>query len=85
MFPKALYKRINDSLKTGDFPFPLKLAEITTIHKEEGPFDEDNYWSISILTLISKVYEKYIYSHVYSYMQQYLNPLLYESLQAHGT
>ena len=26
-------------LKTGDFPDPLKLTEITLIHKKEDPFD----------------------------------------------
>ena len=63
----------------------LKSAEITPIHKKEDTFDKDNYWSISILPLISKVFENILHSQVYSYIQQYLNPLLYGFRQGHGT
>ena len=59
---------MNDSLKTGVFPDPLKLAEIRPIHKKEDPFDKHNYRSISILPLISKVFEKIMYSQVHSYI-----------------
>ena len=62
IFPEILCKWINNSLKTGDFPNPLKLAEITPIHTEEHQFDKDNYRPISTLPLISKVFEKIIYS-----------------------
>ena len=73
-------KCINDSLKTGAFLGPLKLTEITTIHKKEDQFDKDNYRPITILPLISKVFEN---SQVYSYIQ-YLNPLLCGFRQGHG-
>ena len=39
IFPQILCKWMNDFLKTGDFPDPLKLTEITLIHKKEDPFD----------------------------------------------
>ena len=38
--------------------YPLKLAEITPIHKKKDPLDQDNYRSMSILPLIAKVFEK---------------------------
>ena len=85
IFPQLLCKWINDSLKTGALPDLLKLAEIAPIHKKEDPFDKDNYRSISILPLISKVFEKNIYSQVYSYILQYLNPLLCAFRKGHGT
>ena len=85
IFPQVLCKWINDSLKTGAFSDPLKLAEITPYHKKQNPFDKDNYRPISILPLISKVFEKIICSQVYSYIQQYLNPLLCAFRQGHGT
>ena len=34
IFPQLLGKWINDSLKTGALPHPLKLAEIKPIHKK---------------------------------------------------
>ena len=79
MFPQVLCKWINGSLKTGAFP------EMMPIHKKANPFDKDNYRLISILPLISKVFEKNIYSQGYSYIQQYLNPLLCGFRQGHGT
>ena len=85
IFPQVLCKWINDSLKTGAFLDPLEFAEITSIHKKEEPLNKDNYQPISILLLISKVFEKIIYSQVYSYTQQYLNPLLCRLRQSHGT
>ena len=38
IFLQALCKWINNFLKTGAFPDPLKLAEITPFHKKEDPF-----------------------------------------------
>ena len=72
-------------VRTGDFPDPLKFAEITPIHKKDDPFGKDNYRQIRISSLISKVFEKIICSQVYSYIQQYVNPLLCKSRQGHGT
>ena len=43
IFPQALCKWINNSLETGAFPDPLKVAEIAPIHKKKGPFDKDSY------------------------------------------
>ena len=50
IFPQVLCKWINDSLKTGAFQGPLKLAEITPTHKKEDPLDKDNYYILSTLT-----------------------------------
>ena len=45
------------------FQTPL-LAEITTIKKNENWFNKGNYHPIKILPLISKVFEKIIYSQI---------------------
>ena len=76
---------INDSFKTGALTDPLKFAEITPIYKKGDPFNKGNYRPISILLLISKVFEKTKYSQVYSYRQQRLNPLLWGFRQGQGT
>ena len=61
------------------------MVEITPIHKKEDSFVKDNYRPISILHLISKAFQKIIYSQIYSYIQQYLNPLLCGFRHGHGT
>ena len=57
IFPQVLCKWINDSLKNGAFPNPLKLAEITRIYKKEDPFDKGTHHTISILPSLPKVFK----------------------------
>ena len=48
---------INKSIETGCFPDSLKAANVTPIFKKDDPLDKANYRPVSILPLISKVYE----------------------------
>ena len=58
---KTLKNCINQSLKTtGEFPGSLKLGNLTPIYKKDDPLDKSNYRLVSILTLLSKVYERII-------------------------
>ena len=61
--------------EVGEFPDILKLAKITPIHKKESKFDFLNYRPISLLSVFSKIYEKLIYTRVYSYLSK--NELIY--------
>ena len=70
IFRRVLHKWINNSLKTSNFSDSLKFEEITFALKKEDPFDKENYWPISVLSLILKLFEKIIYSQVYNYIQQ---------------
>ena len=53
---------INKSIGTRYFPERLKLTNVTLVFKEEDPLDKSNYRSLSILPLLSKVYENVIYN-----------------------
>ena len=81
-FPQVLCKWTNKQFS--DFSDPLKLAEITPIHIKGDPFNKDNYRPISILPLISKCFQKILCSQIYSYIQEYLNPVLSGFWQGHG-
>ena len=61
-----LSKLVNLSFEVGEFPDILKVAKITPIHKKESKLDFLNYRPISLLSVFSKIYEKLIYSRVYS-------------------
>ena len=52
---------INKSFENKAFPDCLKEANVTPIFKKDDPLDKENYRSVSILTLLSKVFEKLIY------------------------
>ena len=51
----------NDSIiRSSIFPDELKLAEIIPVHKEGDTTDKANYRPISLLPIISKVFERLI-------------------------
>ena len=51
----------------GSFPDSLKCANVRPIYKKVDPFDKKNYRLVSILPLLSKVYERVIYEQVSNY------------------
>ena len=50
---------INSSISTGTFPDELKIADIVPAFKTEDQNDKTNYRPITLLTLISKIFEKF--------------------------
>ena len=63
----------------------MKRANITPIHKKNNPLDKENYRPVSILPLLSKVYERAIINQLSKYMQKKLNKVLCLFLKAHST
>ena len=49
---------INESLKNNKFEDTLKLSDITPVFKKLDPSDKANYRPVSILPLVSKIFEK---------------------------
>ena len=58
---------INQSLVTGIFPNKLKIAKVLPLFKEEDHTVMDNYRPISLLTAISKLFEKVVFSQLYDF------------------
>jgi len=52
----------------GEFPNLLKIVQITPIPKITSPKSPNDYTPISILPTLSKVFEKVIYSRLYSFV-----------------
>ena len=63
-----LSKLINLCFETGEFPDQLKLAKVIPLHKKESILNFLNYRPISLLSVFSKIYEKCIYTRIYSYL-----------------
>ena len=72
-------------LLKGSFPDSLKLANITPVHKKDEPTDKENYRPVSVLPLLSKIFERLIYDQLNEYLDQYLNSLLCGFRKAHST
>jgi hypothetical protein len=68
---------INQSFATGIFPEKLKIAKVIPIYKKEDEMLFTNYRPISLLPVISKIFEKIAYAQLYNYLT--INNLLYNS------
>ena len=76
---------INIAIKTGDFSDSLKMVNVTLVFKKEDPLDKSNYRPVSILPLLSKVYERVIYNPLSEYSNNFLNEVLCGFRKAHCT
>ena len=76
---------INDCLLKGSFPDSLNLGNITPVHKKGEPTEKENYRQVSVLPLLSKIFERLIYDQLNEYLEQYLNSLLCGFRKAHST
>ena len=68
---------INQSLCSGIFPSKLKLAEVIPLYKKEDQRVFGNYRPISLLSSISKIFEKVAFKQILEYFTS--NNLLFES------
>ena len=67
---------INQSLKNGIFPDELKLAKVIPLFKKADPFDKMNYRPVSLLSHISKIFERIIFNQTNEYIELFLSNLL---------
>ena len=73
IFSIILKENFNEMLKTGEFPEKLKLADISPIFKKGDKTDKANYRPVSILPIISKLYEKLLYYQLYNFFEMKLS------------
>ena len=73
-------------LSTGNFPDNMKLADITTVFKEKDPLKKENYRPVSVLSAISKNFEKLMQKQIVGYMENILSPYLcgYRNILIHS-
>lgn len=61
---------INDCLAKGSFSDSLKIAKVTPIFKSGDKKDAGNYRPVSVLPIISKIFEKIIYNRLTDYLNK---------------
>ena len=76
---------INSSISTGTFPDELKLADIAPVFEKEDQNDKTNYSPISLLPLISKIFEKLLYQQIEDFAKNILSPKLCGFRKGHST
>ena len=68
---------VNLSLLSGSFPDQWKLANVIPIFKKDDRQSKLNYRPVSLLDLLSKIFEKIVYIRLYNFLSEifFLNPL----------
>ena len=61
IFTDFIFENLNDCIAKSLFPSSLRNAIIIPIHKKGTKTSEDHYRPISILSNISKIYERFIF------------------------
>ena len=75
----------NDSKESQKFPFSLKTADITHIHKDKEKTKKKNFRPISILPILSKLYEGNMFDQILSYVSTFLSPYLFGYRKGYST
>ena len=59
----------NCSLQTGEVPSEWKHSHVTPVHKGGPPDDPSNFWPISVISVIAKVFEKIVSDQLSMYFE----------------
>ena len=73
---KTLQQLFNEALTTGEFPSNLKNADVTPTFKKNNPLNKENYRPVSVLPIISKVFEKLMQNQINLHIKSFLLPYL---------
>ena len=61
---------INVSLETSDIPIDFKTAKVVPLYKKGNKNEEGNYRPVSILPVVSKIFERVVYNQVCTYLNE---------------
>ena len=75
IFAKFISNDFNHGNDEGEFPYELKYADVIPVHKKKDKCVKENYRPVSILSNISKVFEKLLYNQLYSYFDKILSQI----------
>ena len=76
VYTKELTTIINNCLKDGLFPNELKLADVSPVFKKDDDLNKENYRPVSILSHMSKVFERIFYKQIDRFMTSKFSPFL---------
>ena len=75
IFAPILCDDFNNGIDNSTFPDILKYAEIKPTYKKDDRCEKENYRPVSLLPVVSKIYEKLIYEQINAYFNDILSPL----------
>ena len=75
---------INKCIEQNIFPDKLKMSNISPVYKKKDRLNKDNYRSINLLPIISKIFERVINEQLGDYMESKFHTLLSGFRKRHG-
>ena len=66
-------KLLNESMETGTFPDSLKLADTNPVFKKKDPLNKTNCRPVSVLSIVSKLFEKIMQKQVNGFISNCLS------------
>ena len=76
---------INKCISIKSFPDELKVADVIPVFKKEDPNNKANYRPISLLPIISKIFERVLFEQIEMFSEKILSPKLCGFRKGHST
>ena len=73
------------SFENNCFPDDLKLAEVSPVFKKNNDLNKEISRPVSVLSQVSKVFERIVYNQIDNFMKDKLSNLLTGFRKNHGT
>ena len=70
------HKLFNNLIEKSDFSHSLKLPDITSDYKKNDPLDETDYQLVSVLPVVSKIFERIMQKQINDLVITFLSPYL---------
>ena len=75
----------NNCKNANMYPVNLKLADVTPIHKKDETTLMKNYRPVSLIPIVSKLFERDMYNQILSYIDKFLSPYLFGYRKGYST
>ena len=75
----------NDCKQENKYPQSLKAADVTPIHKKNEKTAMKNYRPVSLIPIVSKLFERIMYDQIIVYINEFLSPYLFGYRKGHST
>ena len=69
IFGDFIFSNFNCYINTSSYPLLFKRADITPVHKKDSKSEKNNYRPVSILSNISKVYERIMFKQMSEFFE----------------
>ena len=80
-----LSKYYNKAKNNQNYPASLKLANVVPVHKKDERTLMKNYRPVSLLPIVSKLFERNMYNQILAYIDKFLSPYLFGFRKGHST